>query len=532
MSLHESLAWMIRKSLWNFLARKKYEANKPKGIDKVVRTPFQLKLIPLQQAFPDIPITGLLVAERPPQDEERPDEETKMQRLVWLAKFLSPMQPGRPGIPANPHAALEKAYTKGHRKTVARQSATLKLDSAQALQAPTLPTELHSLPDLGALAVRGPYAGYLQKVRGCRPYYEWDLRAMASYGPHSELHAPWAHVLFTLNDTTGQLRPIRIACALGRRIRPGDARWPLATRIAVCAATTHTALVRHWTWTHLVGGERFAAATRRQLPEHHWLCHLLWPHMVGTHASNRLATLGQLLPGGDFEAIYSFPYGELCRLISKTAEDFHLSAFDPATDGRRRGILGALPTPTLDNCRRLFRVIRAHVERYVRLYATDASLNDDVDVRNWLTELDRSLPNGLGLPPGPLRCTSFSRLVAQFIYMASVHHEQAGTQLWNYQLWGHTHPVRVYRDDRRLPEDVYQRLVNSNYVLNIVRAPLLGDFTGLALNEPSNPSRNERAKQIFRFFAARLQRCQQVMERSPWAPWKLYPADLEANINA
>ncbi len=532
MSLHESLAWMIRKGVWNFVAKKKYEAINPKEISKVVRTPFQLKLIPLQQAYPDIPITDLYIAERPPQDEEQSDEEATMQRLVRLAKFLSPMQAGRPGISVDPYAALDKAYTKGHRRSVAKQSEALKLTSKQALRVPTLPTELHGLPDLSALAVRGPYAGYLRKVCGSQRHYEWDLRALSSYEPHPELYAPWAHVLFEFNDSTCRLRPIAIDCALGSQIRPNTSLWPLATRIAVSAATTHTALVRHWTWTHLVGGERVAVATRNHLPEHHWLCHLLWPHMVGTHSSNRLATMGQLLPGGDFEAIYSFPYRELCRLISKTAPDFQLSTFDPAADGRRREILGAVPTPTLDNCRQLFRVIQAHAERYVRLYASDTSLNADTDLRNWLTELERLLPNGHGLPPGPLRCTSFSRLVARFIYMASVHHEQVGTQLWNYQLWGHTHPVRVYCDGRRLPEDVYQRLVNSNYVLNIVRAPLMRDFAGLALEEPSNPTRNERAKQIFRLFTARLQRCQQVMERSPWAPWKLYPADLEANINA
>lgn len=532
MSLINSLQWTLRKGIWNFIAMQKYSGTTPKKVTAVATTWSQLKLIPLKDLYPAIPITDIHVANHVPKDEAQARNERLMRRLAWLYTKFSPMQAGRPAIAADPYKALDGAYTKRHRLTVLKQAATLKLDPKRTLHPPTMPAELQGLPDLGTLAVRGPYAGYLRRVPDTTNYFEWDLEELGSYSHHPDLYAPWAHVLFKADPPHRSLKAVYIQCELGS-IRPSDAKWFLAARIALCAATTHTALVRHWTWTHLVGGEYFAAATRNHLPSGHPLCHLLWPHMVGTHASNRLATLGQLVPGGDFEAIYSLTYPDLCQLVGKAGHSFDLRACDPEEDARRRGLLDSgITTPTFSNCRRIFRVIQAHAERYLRVYYTDEELRMDRPILNWIDELDRLLPNGLGLTSAPLTCVAVARVIARFIYLVSVHHEQVGTQLWNYQLWPHTHPVRVYRDGRRVPEDVYQRLVNSNYILNVVRAPLLQDYTCLALQEPAYPDRQRRAEAAFVRFRLDLTRLQRKMDRKPWAPWALYPADLEANINA
>jgi hypothetical protein len=42
----------------------------------------------------------------------------------------------------------------------------------------------------------------------------------------------------------------------------------------------------------------------------------------------------------------------------------------------------------------------------------------------------------------------------------------------------------------------------------------------------------EEAKRVFRVFTDRLQALEHAMEQEPWAPWKLYPAQLEVSINA
>ena len=38
--------------------------------------------------------------------------------------------------------------------------------------------------------------------------------------------------------------------------------------------------------------------------------------------------------------------------------------------------------------------------------------------------------------------------------------------------YGPQEPVRLYRDGRREPLDVYQRLINANFILNVTRSPI------------------------------------------------------------
>ena len=117
-----------------------------------------------------------------------------------------------------------------------------------------------------------------------------------------------------------------------------------------------------------------------------------------------------------------------------------------------------------------------------------------------------------------------ARLIAAFIYMATVEHEILGTGLWNYQMWTHIQPVRVYKNGQREPLDVYQRLVNANFNLNVNRARLLQDFGYLALDA--------NGAHAFRKFKEELQALQGRLEQEPFAHWKMYPLILEANINA
>ena len=88
----------------------------------------------------------------------------------------------------------------------------------------------------------------------------------------------------------------------------------------------------------------------------------------------------------------------------------------------------------------------------------------------------------------------------------------------------HVQPARVYADGRREPLDVYQRLVNANFNLNVSRTRLMHDFGYLALDR--------RGAAAFRLFRYDMQKLHERMERDPPAPWKIYPRILEANINA
>ena len=160
------------------------------------------------------------------------------------------MQPGLPPIDADPQVALKRAFTRLHRTR---------------FRAPELPAEYLGSPDLGSLAVRGPYACYTTRVDDAT--WVWDLRMLDDYEYHPGLLKIGSRVLFGVDPLRRSLQARRIECVLGS-IEPTDSQWDQACKIALCAASTHVSLVRHFNWVHLAGGAQLAIATRNCLLGH------------------------------------------------------------------------------------------------------------------------------------------------------------------------------------------------------------------------------------------------------------------------
>ncbi len=231
--------------------------------------------------------------------------------------------------------------------------------------------------------------------------------------------------------------------------------------------------------------------------------------------------------GGDFETTFSFTQRGMCKLFEETYEQYDVTVLDPERDAEQRGIKNAgFDTPALSNRTALFDVMKAHARRYLQIYYdSDEKLRADANFQDWIEELNQLVPNGIGKLLGEhISIESAARLIAAFIYMATVEHEILGTGLWNYQLWTNRQPVRIYRNGQREPLDVYQRLVNANFNLNVSRTRLMHDFGYLALDR--------KGADAFRLFRYELQTLQEKMDQEPFAHWKIYPNILEANINA
>ena len=366
----------------------------------------------------------------------------------------------------------------------------------------------------------------LLRGTGAEGGFQWDLRRLARHPHHDGLRSLGVRVLFTVNAAARRLEAARIESELGTSM-PGDSSWALSTRLALCAVTNDVSMVRHFNGVHLAAGGLLAIATRSRLPAAHPLRRLLWPHMFGTQFSNELVTKSQMSPGGEFDSIFSFTHRGMCALFTETWAAYDLTVLDPHRDAERRGIVGAgFDTPALANRAAHFDVMHAHTQRYLALYfASDAGAARGSRGGGVADTLDRTVPGGLRIPGGgALTVAALARLVAAFIYIGTVEHELLGTGLWNYQLWTHVQPVRVYRNGQREPLDVYQRLVNANFNLNVHRAPLLQDFGYLALDAAG--------AEAFARFKRELDDLQRRLEAEPAAPWKVSPAILEANINA
>jgi lipoxygenase len=501
--------WKLRRAFWRRLALFKFGSNKPAIIPVPSDDGQKINAVSLSSQFRGIPIPNILVADRVPADEAQRSKYYFYEFQVAMYRLLSPMQAGLPSVDADPRAALNQAYDNGFRNLFPE---------------PQLPAEYQPQIDLGRIAVASPYACYVERT--AEGDYQWDLRLLDQYEHHKGLQSTGAHVRFRLNEAARRLEATQIDCALGI-CKPGDANWEQAQKIALCAATTHVSLVRHFNGVHLAAGGPFAIATRNSLPAAHPVRRLLWPHMYGTQYSNQVVTKGQMVKGGDFETTFSFTHAGMCKLFADTYDQYDVTVLDPKRDAERRGIAnGSFDTPAIANRLELFNVMLAHALRYLRAYYnSDDELRSDENFQNWLAELDRLVPNGIRRLYGDeVSIESAARLIAAFIYLASVEHEILGTGLWNYQLWTNVQPVRIYLNGQRETVDVYQRLVNANFNLNVRRARLMQDFGYLALNR--------KGADAFRTFRYELQLLQSRMEQEPFAHWKIYPNILEANINA
>jgi Lipoxygenase len=514
------LKWFLRRVFWDFIAFGKFALAKPLNI-RPPRAESHIEPKPMFEAIPEVPLRKVMVCPRaqiPP--DERNLRNTKFYDLqVWLCTTrCSPMQPGLPSIDLDAQAALKRAFNGLRRKR---------------FHAPELPAEYLSTPDLGLLAARGPYACYTKRLDDTT--WEWDLTALDQYEHHSELVQIGSRVLFREDPVRRSLQADSIECRLGTgkgksTIRPTNPEWGQACKIALCAASTHLSLVRHFNWVHLAGGAQLAIATRNSLSRDHPLFRLLWPYIYATQQSNDMVTRGQMAPGGDFETTFSFTRKGMCDLFDSTYGDYQHTLNDPETDGDSRGVRSvAFETPTQQNLEQLFNVMHDFVRDYLGIYYPQNSTGINDVCRNpgilaWLRELNRLVPNGVGVDPGKFAWAELARMVTGQLYLVTVQHEILGSLMWNYQLWTHRQPARIYIDLPREPLDVYQRLVNANYILNVHRRALMHNFDDVALDD--------KARAAMARFQSGLLELQAKMDSHPRAVWKVYPRDLKVNINA
>ncbi|MGO9383185.1 MAG: hypothetical protein ACLP4W_14115 [Mycobacterium sp.] len=508
------LKWFVRRSIWDLIAWAKFAVNKPVKIPLPPTKRRTIKPKPMIEAIPEVPLRKVMVCARAdiPKDERSFRNTTAYRVQVWLYGAFSPMQPGLPPIDPDPQVALKKAFNGLRRKR---------------FQAPELPAEYLGSPNLGSLAVRGPFACYTKRLDGAGATWVWDLGDLNNYEHHYGLMKIGSRVLF--KKVRRSLQAYQIDCALGS-VGPTHQDWGRACKIALCAASTHLSLVRHFNWVHLAGGAQLAIATRNNLSANHPLCRLLRPYTYGTQQSNDIVTRGQMARGGDFETTFSLTFDGMCRLFDDTYCDYTNLVNDPEEDGKARRVRNAgFDTPTQQNLEALFDVMHRYVRNYLKIYyprnATGA--NDvcrDPETLAWLTELNTLFPNGFGVTPKNVTWDTLARLLATQLYLVTVQHEIFGSFMWNYQLWTHRQPARIYEDFRREPLDVYQRLVNANYNLNVPRRALMHDFDHIALDY--------RAKLAMIQFQSDLAALQVQMESQPRAVWRIYPRDLKVNINA
>jgi arachidonate 15-lipoxygenase len=247
--------------------------------------------------------------------------------------------------------------------------------------------------------------------------------------------------------------------------------------------------------------------------------------VYATQYSNDLITLDQLTNGGDFESIFSLSHRGVSALIDATVDEFDFGVIDPDVDAAHRGVQGLAP-PSIENRRQHHTVFLAHARRYLACYYDDDDhIGADPAVQSWRAELARRI-HGIDQVGGPTTTVDgTARLVAAIIQLATVEHEILGSGMWDYQLWNDAVPARVPVDVASgVPLDVYQRLVNANFNLNVHRTALMSDLSSLAVDDAGADA--------FRAFRSDLLALQGSLDATSPAPWRMEPKRLKLNINA
>jgi hypothetical protein len=505
-----SLTWRLRRGFWTSWQLLRFRLAKPQDIGAPGSNEAPLTVAPVARIHPKIPLRDVMTVVRMPKDEAPLGMRLIVNTGLLLARLFPSMQPGLGEIDPDVGAALDEAGIDRY---------------AKAFRAPVRPAVYGTdgPTDLGSLAVASPYAVLTE--RGADGRVQWDFRRLAEFEHHDGLCSLGVRVVFSETADAGRLTAERIESAELGVIAPGDAGWASATDLAVCAATTHLALTRHFDFVHLISGNHWDVATRNQLPTDHPLYRLLWPHIFNSFYTNHAVTRVQMLPDGDYVNMFSFTHDGLMAYIDEMYRSYDIRVIDPVADWSRRGFDDEqFDCPTQANLVELFDVMHAHASRYVDAhYDDDDQLRADPAVTGWLAELAALIPNGLGGVEDAPTKRGLSRLLAGYIHEGSVIHDMAGTTLWDYQLWADRNPVRVYRSGLRMPVDVVQRMINNNFALQIRRAPLLADYGAVALDSGDAA--------LFTKFYEDCLALQSAYDATTAGPWRMEPKHLEINMN-
>lgn len=503
------LIWKIRRWVWDTISIVIFKGKKVEPIPLPPKRTWRLKPVPISRRIPAIGIDNILMADDIPKDEASALMLWVFRFRLLLFKVFGPMQAGLPEINPDIRDAMQDGYTDRYRALFRAPQMPVEFDGPDAM-------------DLGVLAVASPYACFLE--RDDTGTLHWDFRDLKGHEVHDGLYSLGCRVIFELKG--GTLTATEIECEMGH-ITPDDDRWLLAKKIALASASNQISLVQHFNYVHLACGGPLAIATRNELDHDHPICRLIWPHMYGTQNSNYLVTRLQLVKGGSFETMFSFTHQGLWKLYSDTYHGYRASVIVPSLDWDARGLEGTkIDSPVQDNLIQLYDVMHAHALRYVNTYyPSDEALRDDGQVVAWIKALNEMIPNGVDRILGDsLTRAGLARLIGGFINMASVQHEALGAYLWDYQLWMDRNPVRVPKDGKRMPLDVFQKVINGNFNLNVNRAVLMQDFSYMAVDD--------KGIELFWQFEEELRVLEKKLKAEPYATWRILPSRLDANINA
>ena len=458
---------------------------------------------PYADAHPQMPVAGLHLPTSFPAADRAEKRLTRIKAQTKLLALVQRIAPERtPPVPADPARFLSAVYPRLFRKAWPTP--------------PAVPPAVAAADDLVAeLAVRGPFASYLRKVGDDR--YELGADWISEYDVAPGLARPGGTATLTVRD--GGL--------VTERVGLDGATSTHAQQALLAALNEDLTTFRHNVDVHLALLTSFAIATTNHLEARHPVRRLLH-HCFNTVLIGNIELSSAQLSGpqGFSATIFSHDAGELRRMIDDHLARFDFWDFEPDQQFRNRGTTETpFPYPYRDNVLRFWTENRSYADRYLRLYYDDdQAVAKDSQLASWSAELDRLLPNGVGLPIGGLSRDWVVRACATVIHVSTVEHDVLNNVVWNYSTLSWMIPTVVPLSgelmDQRRAFDLIATLIGTWKPYNML---LTADVPTLA--------RDDRAADVMRDWIGRLDRLQDEMRALPHDPASTYPAGLNVSIS-
>lgn len=426
-----------------------------------------INLVPYGQVDKRIPLRHLFVADRIPQDEQCKLEPAIFSFQRIMAKLVPTNAQDIPAISEDLDANVRRSVPK-------------YFFNLPWVSRPQTPTAIKQSPNdvLGAIALAGPFAAYIQREEGTDKYII-DLTEMAKYSVKDHL----AHLGFkaTLRYDASAKQMVTDTIELpaeNKRVSACDSNakeWQRAQRIALASLSTHMTAVRHLAWTHISVGEAFAAITATHLSADNPVHTILHPHNFRTTATNKYRVPSLISDETSaLPTVFSYKRAQMLELLDDAAKNFDLSRLDPIVDAQRRGMLDApVDYPYLGNVGSIWNTMQVHVRDYIEThYKSDEDIRGCPQLQNWYAALNQV--RGAQAYAGPLGIEALVRLITVVMYTASIEHENVGNLVVNYTTLPQI-PSNVRLDGTLPSEAEYQEYMNLLLLTSTPFDPLLGN---------------------------------------------------------
>ncbi|MES2663970.1 MAG: hypothetical protein V4629_11795 [Pseudomonadota bacterium] len=312
--------------------------------------------------------------------------------------------------------------------------------------------------------------------------------------------------------------------------------WEKAQDIAMATMMMDSIAIRHLLVVHLIN-IGMIGKERNTLEVNHPIARFMDPHTVGT-VGIHWSQIPLLI--GDFAFLAMiFPYDNLTinTILNDAAKTIDFALLDFEADVKSRNLDRALPFKMRfqEYCLNLYREYRAGIKRYVEtIYESDQAMHNDKNIMammdGWINQVlpteNKSIQNYLQGKNGlMLTRDDLARLVANYVFMATITHENVGNGILQYALQAHLMPIAVPMGTKHLS---VRRFYNMASVLLWTSLPkyALGSFYA-ATKIPES----EELQSLAHAFWELIRYLMDIQENDPRLPGAALPGLLERSVN-